>query len=46
MADCDQGAMGDLNASSKHLRGLHELTRRKNGYRLYEVNLAQQMLEM
>ncbi|KAL2752613.1 hypothetical protein ACRALDRAFT_1058468 [Sodiomyces alcalophilus JCM 7366] len=41
-----EGAMGDLNASSKHLRGLHQLTMRKNGYRLCEVNLAQQMLEM
>ncbi|KAK1999940.1 hypothetical protein LX36DRAFT_573225 [Colletotrichum falcatum] len=41
-----EGAVGDLDASSKHLRGLHRLTLRKNGYNLMRSNLAQQMLEM
>ncbi|KDN66496.1 putative conserved hypothetical protein [Colletotrichum sublineola] len=41
-----EGAVGDLDASSKHLRGLHRLTLRKNGYNLMRPNLAQQMLEM
>ncbi|CRK13701.1 hypothetical protein BN1723_001961 [Verticillium longisporum] len=41
-----EGAIGDLDASSKHLRGLHELTLRKNGYSLAKLNIAQQMLEM
>ncbi|RNJ55641.1 hypothetical protein D7B24_008350 [Verticillium nonalfalfae] len=41
-----EGAIGDLDASSKHLRGLHELTLRKNGYSLAKLNTAQQMLEM
>ncbi|KAK7436130.1 hypothetical protein Landi51_12664 [Colletotrichum acutatum] len=41
-----EGAVGDLDASSKHLRGLHRLTLRKNGYNLMRSNLAQQMLQM
>ncbi|KAL0931016.1 C6 transcription factor [Colletotrichum truncatum] len=41
-----EGAVGDLDASSKHLRGLHKLTLKKNGYNLMRSNLAQQMLEM
>ncbi|KAF9877335.1 hypothetical protein CkaCkLH20_05035 [Colletotrichum karsti] len=41
-----EGAVGDLDASSKHLRGLHRLTLRKNGYNLMRSNLAQQMLAM
>ncbi|KAF6809978.1 C6 transcription factor [Colletotrichum sojae] len=41
-----EGAVGDLDASSKHLRGLHRLTLRKNGYNLTRSNLAQQMLNM
>ncbi|KAM0268551.1 hypothetical protein ACHAQH_009943 [Verticillium albo-atrum] len=41
-----EGAVGDLDASSKHLRGLRELTIRKNGYSLARLNTAQQMLEM
>ncbi|OLN81479.1 hypothetical protein CCHL11_09054 [Colletotrichum chlorophyti] len=41
-----EGAVGDLDASSKHLRGLHKLTLKKNGYNTMRSNLAQQMLEM
>ncbi|TEA10553.1 hypothetical protein C8034_v009358 [Colletotrichum sidae] len=39
-----EGAVGDLDASSKHLRGLYRLTLRKNGYNMMRSNLAQQML--
>ncbi|KAK1971864.1 hypothetical protein LY78DRAFT_30177 [Colletotrichum sublineola] len=46
LAKLVKGAVGDLDASSKHLRGLHRLTLRKNGYNLMRPNLAQQMLEM
>ncbi|TDZ29885.1 hypothetical protein C8035_v003729 [Colletotrichum spinosum] len=41
-----EGAVGDLDASSKHLRGLYRLTLRKNGYNMMRSNLAQQMLGM
>ncbi|KAF4931520.1 Sterol uptake control protein 2 [Colletotrichum viniferum] len=41
-----EGAVGDLDASSKHLRGLYRLTLQKNGYNLMRSNLAQQMLDM
>lgn len=41
-----KGAVGDLDASSKHLRGLKELALRRRGYKVAGPNLPQQMLEM
>lgn len=41
-----QGAVGDLDASSKHLRGLQELSTRRRGYNVATLNLPQQMLDM
>ncbi|KAH6687467.1 hypothetical protein F5X68DRAFT_275937 [Plectosphaerella plurivora] len=41
-----EGAVGDLDASSKHLRGLQELALRRRGYKVAGPNLPQQMLDM